>query len=147
MTSGIYPRIKFNSHYHGGRKKEGYGYILVKSKGHPRQNNHGYVREHILVFQQYHKCCVLKWGNIHHINGIRDDNRIQNLEGCSERQHNFKHRKDMSNRSCLICGSKTTRERNIGGIKPVSEWNRYNNGFICYTCHYKIRNAKKSLLR
>jgi hypothetical protein len=56
------------------------GHIQVKCKGHPRADNRDYVREHILVFENTYNCSVLKWADVHHINGIKDDNRPENLE-------------------------------------------------------------------
>lgn len=40
-----------------------------------------YIREHIFVFEMSHQCSMLPWGIVHHKNGIRTDNRQENLEG------------------------------------------------------------------
>jgi hypothetical protein len=56
------------------------GYIRVKSSGHPRANTHGYVLEHILIVEKRIGRFVGKTETIHHINGIRSDNRDENLE-------------------------------------------------------------------
>lgn len=65
----------------GGRRKTKDGYILVLSHNHPRATkaNHGYVFEHILVWEQTHERLLPKGYTIHHINGIKDDNRPENL--------------------------------------------------------------------
>ena len=48
------------------------------------KNKEGYlvlrVKVHRLIYENHHKCCLLDWVDIHHINGIKDDNRIENLE-------------------------------------------------------------------
>ena len=72
--------------WRGGRYNHK-GYILVRVPNHPRASNNGYVREHILVWEKYHKKSLLKGWTIHHLNGIRDDNRIENLEAMSSRKH------------------------------------------------------------
>lgn len=56
------------------------GYILVHDRNHSRANKSGFVREHIKVMTEHLKRDLLPKENIHHINGVRDDNRIENLE-------------------------------------------------------------------
>ena len=73
--------------------KTRYGYIYRRCQGHPRALKVGhYVFEHILLYEQYHKCCLLRWGLIHHRNGVRVDNRIENLQGLTKAQHNSLHK-------------------------------------------------------
>lgn len=65
------------------------GYLLIYSGNHPKKNNRGYVLAHVKIFEDSHKCCLLDWANIHHINGIKHDNRVENLQGMTRRQHSI----------------------------------------------------------
>lgn len=65
----------------GGRTKDTMGYILSNARNHPRaRGNKGYVLEHILIMEKHLGRPLRKEETIHHKNGIRDDNRIENLE-------------------------------------------------------------------
>lgn len=84
-----------NPHWRGGRVYDGRGYVKVMAPAHPRANAAGYVQEHVLVMEA-HLGRFLKWHGadnpeseiVHHINYQKDDNRIENLQLMTVREHN-----------------------------------------------------------
>ena len=55
------------------------GYILIHHPHHPFANSQGYIFEHRLIMEKHIKRFLLPTEVIHHINEIRDDNKIENL--------------------------------------------------------------------
>lgn len=64
----------------GGRHVSKSGYINIYNPTHPNTTAKGYIQEHRLVVSEHLKRPLKKNENVHHINGDRADNRIENLE-------------------------------------------------------------------
>lgn len=68
----------------GGRKIDNRGYIIVaisqSNVYYPMSHRSGTVQEHRLVVAKSLGRCLESWEVVHHKNGVKTDNRIENLE-------------------------------------------------------------------
>jgi hypothetical protein len=53
---------------------------MVLVRDHPRAGSNGYVFEHVLVMEELLGRHLAAGETVHHVNGLRDDNRPENLE-------------------------------------------------------------------
>lgn len=77
-----------NPAWKGGRTYHSEGYVWIKMREHPNANKAGYFQEHRLVVEQDLGRHLKKTEFVHHKNGIKDDNRLENLE-LLQTQHHF----------------------------------------------------------
>jgi HNH endonuclease len=54
--------------------------MMIWAPEHPRTGNGSYVFEHVLVMEEMLDRYLLPGETVHHRNGVRDDNRPENLE-------------------------------------------------------------------
>ena len=69
-----------NANWKGGRYIRKDSYVMIRLLDHPCVQKSGYVFEHRLVMEKNIGRILKKYEKIHNINGIKDDNRIENLE-------------------------------------------------------------------
>jgi hypothetical protein len=66
--------------WRGGRVSWGKGYVAVWEPDHPNAMKIGYVLEHTKVMSEHLGRPLAQHENVHHKNGDRADNRLDNLE-------------------------------------------------------------------
>lgn len=79
-----------NHRWGGGRYQDRRGYIFVKSYDHPRAVR-GYIAEHVLFAEQQLGRLLVKGEEVHHINGDKSDNGLENLVVLTKAQHLYEH--------------------------------------------------------
>lgn len=159
--------VKFKKHHQNRRENhynwkngiaiDGFGYERELRPNHPYADSNGRVKRHRLVYEEYYNVCLLPWIDIDHINGIKNDNRIENLRPLSKSEHMRLHhlgskfgicnrgrkrpfkskpKKNMDGRACFNCLLSYTYKR-IGGN---FEWRPYLHMFLCKRCYNNMNN-------
>lgn len=85
----------FNARHRTGHKHD--GYVFIKALGHPRATKQGFVKRAILILEAKLGCHLLRTEYVHHLNGIRDDDRPENLTIITNSEHAKLHMKAKPN--------------------------------------------------
>ncbi len=78
-----------NGRWKGGRVYDADGYVKIKIPDHPNASKAGYVLEHRLVVEKRLGRYLTTDEVVHHINGIKDDNRDENLMLLTPSEHSI----------------------------------------------------------
>lgn len=97
------------SKWKGGTKSHK-GYRQILKPDHPRADSAGYVLEHIIVWEEETGVAVPKNCCVHHLNGDKKDNRIENLCLMQFAAHTVHHHKG---RKCTESTKKKISKRRL----------------------------------
>ncbi len=88
-------RGKRNPNWNNGRIETSHGHIFIYKPEHPNANKAGYVGEHRFVMSEHIGRPIASNENVHHINGIPNDNRLKNLILMTRSEHTSYHHKGL----------------------------------------------------
>ncbi|MCL4418380.1 MAG: HNH endonuclease [Actinobacteria bacterium] len=81
----------------GGRTNHGQGYICIFKPEHPDSNSCGYVLEHRIIMEEAIGRYLEPDEIVHHINGDKKDNRIENLLLFASQKEHASFHKNLNN--------------------------------------------------
>lgn len=96
------------------------GYVLVRKPAHPMASKGGYVAEHRLVMAESLGRNLTAAEVVHHKNGDKRDNRIENLELLPKAKHDRLPKPPIKNIACPHCGGEikvSGRVRRVAAVK------------------------------
>jgi len=109
--------------------KGDYNYVVVKD--HPNATTRGYVLHHRVVMENHLGRLLNPNEVVHHKNGNKKDNRIENLEVHDRKEHSRSHRikqgRKMVVLKCPACGDVFERERIKTHLVKSSFWTACSN--------------------
>ena len=95
--------------YRTGKKITKAGYVLILKPEHPRKVGGSYVYEHILVMEGHLGRFLEKNEVVHQKNGVKTDNRVENLQIVTPQEHRKIHT-TVKIKSDLVGDNKSTAE-------------------------------------
>ena len=85
------------ANWKGGRNYSGGGHVYIYNPDHPYSTKDGYVMEHRLVMEEHLGRIIDPDEVVHHLNGVKDDNRPENLEVLNRGDHVRAHFNSIKN--------------------------------------------------
>lgn len=105
------------------------GYYDIYEPSHPVSKSNGYALEHRVIAYNAGLLTDLSM-EVHHINGIKTDNRLSNLKVLTKQEHTsitWKGVKRSDNGTeCKMCNTKTRSKYNLCQKHYKLEWQRRN---------------------
>lgn len=135
-----------NHNFKGGRYKFG-NYWVLNMPEYFSSTKYGRVYEHVYNYQEFNKCCLLPWGQVHHIEPVTKDycnNMSWNLQGMMKQEHIDLHMKgnqygknNAKNMDDRVCSFPLCKNPNIKSKKWIND---VNNEWLCQSCYDRIQH-------
>ena len=87
-------KYRINTEHGGHKKQRADGYTAIYLPTHEKSTKDGYIMEHILVMEKHIGRHLKDDEVVHHKNKIRNDNRIENLQLMTFKEHASFHMKE-----------------------------------------------------
>ena len=122
--------------WRGGIHKNNNGYVMVYMPEHPHSHKSGYIlRSHIVIEKKIGRF-VLPHENVHHINGIKDDDREDNLYIMTHGQHTALTNRLYNKAYNMSCHCIIQLENEWNGIDKPKEGQQIRGHLLGYITNY-----------
>ena len=140
-----------NNNWKGGERMVHSGHVMVRKPNHPYVTKNKYIKRSRIVMEERLGCILPEWIIIHHKNGIRHDDRPENLHIFnSHSEHNTFHQNEIAKKMCghyewRVCSfcHKYDDIKNMGSSKIKNKSPRYHHMECQRLYMRKRRNASK----